>query len=72
MFISKRLSPFGLFLAASMLIQATHAVYFYAEKGKWKCFQDVVAKNSVSQIMSQVHFSLWNPNVNDCDSLLDS
>ena len=43
-----RMSLTSLFLIASLLIQATQAVYYYAQAGKWKCFQDIVAKNNVS------------------------
>ena len=43
-----RMSASALLIVASLLIQATQAVYYYAQAGKWKCFQDIVAKNNVS------------------------
>ena len=47
-FNRSRMSLASLFLIASLMIQATQAVYYYAQAGKWKCFQDIVAKNNVS------------------------
>lgn len=35
-------------LVMVMLTQMTNAVYFYAQKGKWRCFSDTVVKNNVS------------------------
>ena len=35
-------------LAMAMLCQTSNAVYFYAQKGKWRCFSDTVVKNNVS------------------------
>ena len=46
-----RMSASALLIVASLLIQATQAVYYYAQAGKWKCFQDIVAKNNVSHLM---------------------
>lgn len=28
--------------------QVSNAIYFYAQKGKWRCFSDTVVKNNVS------------------------
>jgi hypothetical protein len=35
-------------LTMAMLTQVSNAVYFYAQKGKWRCFADTVVKNNVS------------------------
>jgi hypothetical protein len=32
----------------ALLSQMSNAVYFYAQKGKWRCFSDTVVKNNVS------------------------
>ena len=34
------------FLAVT--VQQVQGVYFYAQKYKWRCFQDIVSKNNVS------------------------
>lgn len=41
---------FILFLVTLLasLSQVTNGVYFYAQKGKWRCFSDTVVKNNVS------------------------
>ena len=56
----KRMSLPSLVLVASLLIQATQAVYYYAQAGKWKCFQDIVAKNNVSHSLHLFSFILLN------------
>lgn len=35
-------------LVAAMLSSVSNAVYFYSQKGKWRCFSDTVVKNNVS------------------------
>lgn len=35
-------------LNLAMLSQVSNAVYFYAQKNKWRCFSDTVVKNNVS------------------------
>lgn len=37
-------------LVAAMLAQSSQAVYFYAQKAKWRCFSDTVVKNNVSAL----------------------
>ena len=39
----------ALAMTMAMLCQMTNAVYFYAQKGKWRCFSDTVVKNNVSK-----------------------
>ena len=36
-------------VALALLSQVSQAVYFYAQKGKWRCFSDTVVKNNVSR-----------------------
>jgi len=36
-------------LLAALLTHSANAVYFYAQKGRWRCFADTVVKNNVSQ-----------------------
>ena len=39
---------FFMAMTLAMLTQVTNGVYFYAAKGKWRCFSDTVVKNNVS------------------------
>ena len=32
----------------------SQAVYFYAEKGKWRCFSDTIVKNNTLEMEVQV------------------
>ena len=45
-------SPRAMLLLATvlaMISQVSNGVYFYAQKGKWRCFSDTVVKNNVSE-----------------------
>ena len=37
-----------LIFSLAVLTQVSNAVYFYSQKGKWRCFSDTVVKNNVS------------------------
>jgi len=39
----------------------SNAVYYYGQKGKWRCFSDTVVKNNVSQTDS--YYTDSNPNM---------
>ena len=44
----------------AILSHVSNAVYFYAQKGKWRCFSDTVVKNNVSNFdpMSDTYLTL--------------
>lgn len=47
-------SAFVFAFAQIMLIQVTSAMYFYAEPNEWRCFQDTVVSNYVSELHHKV------------------
>ena len=41
-------------LCLSLMGQVSNAVYFYAQKGKWRCFSDTIVKNNTLEMEVQV------------------
>ena len=41
-------------LCVSLMGQVSNAVYFYAQKGKWRCFSDTIVKNNTLEMEVQV------------------
>ena len=39
-------------ISSMMLVQVSNAMYFYAEQDQWRCFQDTVVSNYVSNSCS--------------------